>query len=106
MEARCQECGSWEAECSADAPVPGCGCSRCARAELQVVRAALQALWDDLERRGRRAADTHERLRNHPDELERRHASNALVEMHFLGNVASTTGHLVLKALAATRPTT
>lgn len=26
---RCEECGSWEAECSADHPVKGCSCVRC-----------------------------------------------------------------------------
>lgn len=32
---RCHECGSWEAQCSAPGPVPGCACARCLRAALQ-----------------------------------------------------------------------
>jgi len=35
---RCDECGSWDAQCSSDTPVKGCGCARCANAELAVLR--------------------------------------------------------------------
>lgn len=38
---RCEECGSWEAECMADGPVVGCGCARCASAELARCRSEL-----------------------------------------------------------------
>lgn len=29
---RCEECGSWEAQCYSEIPVEGCGCRRCANA--------------------------------------------------------------------------
>lgn len=38
---RCECCGSWEAECMADEPVEGCGCVRCAQAEVERLREAL-----------------------------------------------------------------
>lgn len=58
---RCQECGSWEAECSSEAPLPDCGCARCARVRLVLLTrerdetraqlaAELPAAWrEDLE---------------------------------------------------------
>jgi len=43
---RCPECGSWEAECGSEFPVPGCGCARCLSAELDRMRAwARKAAW-------------------------------------------------------------
>jgi hypothetical protein len=29
MIERCEECGSWDAECQWEEPVNGCGCNRC-----------------------------------------------------------------------------
>ena len=43
---RCEECGSWEGECSSDDLVPGCGCARCANARIRVLEAALRDIAD------------------------------------------------------------
>lgn len=32
---RCDECGSWEAECSSEVPVLDCACARCLRAAVE-----------------------------------------------------------------------
>jgi len=66
----------------------------------------LRELWENLEMRAQRAADTHERLRHHDGASERRHAADALVELHLLANISFSQGPQVLKALAATRPPT
>lgn len=53
---RCHECGSWEVMCGSDAPVPGCGCARCAnaradRAEARVAELeAKNAEWEQKAR--------------------------------------------------------
>jgi len=44
---RCNECGSWEAECGSDTPVAGCGCARCANHRAN----QLEQTVNTLERR-------------------------------------------------------
>lgn len=41
---RCEECGSWEAECAADEPVWDCGCARCAGERVRKQDEELKAL--------------------------------------------------------------
>lgn len=41
---RCQECGSYEAQCAADNPVKGCGCARCLSAENAALRKRVEEL--------------------------------------------------------------
>ena len=67
--------------------------------ELREAREVLRALWNDLDRRAARAAELHDRLHNHEGTGERRIASDALVELHLLGNISFSNGHQVLKAL-------
>ncbi len=44
---RCDECGSWEAECGSEKPVIGCGCARCANAEVRRLKKLLKdAEWN------------------------------------------------------------
>lgn len=38
---RCPECGSWEACCVSEEPVPDCWCARCAGAEVKRLKAEL-----------------------------------------------------------------
>lgn len=45
---RCHECGSWEAQCSAPGPVPGCACARCLLAELREADAKLECQVDGI----------------------------------------------------------
>ena len=43
---RCTECGSWEAQCSADKPYDGCGCARCLSATNLRLREEAK-MWQD-----------------------------------------------------------
>lgn len=41
---RCDECGSWEAQCGSDAPIKDCGCSRCLAVENKRLRKEIREL--------------------------------------------------------------
>ena len=43
---RCTECGSWEAQCSADVAYDGCGCARCLSATNERLRAEAK-MWQE-----------------------------------------------------------
>lgn len=45
---RCTECGSWEAQCSADKPYDGCGCARCLSATNERLRKERNILLNVL----------------------------------------------------------
>lgn len=49
-EKRCEECGSWDRCCSADAPVDGCGCCRCAGVTIARLRVRIGALDAEVAR--------------------------------------------------------
>jgi len=49
---RCDECGSWEAECANPEPVSDCGCARCAVVARDRARYACTAYYHDLARIG------------------------------------------------------
>jgi len=46
---RCEECGSWDAECSSDVPVEGCCCVRCARYRIAKLEEKYEKLREALE---------------------------------------------------------
>jgi len=46
MTDRCPECGSWDRNCGARGPVPGCRCVRCAISEIARLREALAGVWE------------------------------------------------------------
>jgi len=41
---RCEECGSWEAECASNTPVWDCGCVRCAGVRIAAQDKELKEL--------------------------------------------------------------
>lgn len=65
-EPRCQECGSWDRECSSPTAVDGCGCARCLSAKVAALEeqgADEAALVEALERTTRERDEARERVR-------------------------------------------
>lgn len=87
---RCHECGSWEAQCSAPGPVPGCACARCLRAALDEAQALLQTATDNAFDSGAKAQGLED---SHRFAAMRKERDEARAD---LARVAANRGELVL----------
>lgn len=67
---RCHECGSWEAQCSAPGPVPGCACARCLRATLVAAELRDRLNYERAEKAERERDEARDDCNRYIEEMQ------------------------------------